>query len=393
MIYLDNSATTKPRPEAAAAVNRAMTEVFGNPSSAHRLGAEAERLVREARQAVAAALGVDEGEIVFTSGGTEANNLALMGAARARRRQGGHIVTTAVEHPSVLRACGLLEEEGFRITRLPVDRTGVIDPEDLAGALTGETILVSTMYVNNEVGAVQPLEAVARVLAGLERSRRPVWHVDAVQAFGKLPVFPRRLGIDLLTVSAHKIHGPKGCGALYVRKGLVLKPLMGGGGQEGGLRAGTENVPGIAGFGAAVRLAMAEQPRAAERLAELRRRFLAALAEVVPDAVVNGPAAPAGGPAGGGAAPHIVNVSLPGLRGEVLVHALEERGVFVSTGAACSSRRNEPSHVLRAMGLGRDMVESALRFSFSPLNTADEAAAAAKALAAVVSDLRGFVRR
>lgn len=410
MIYLDNAATTPPRPEVVAAAVEALEAGYGNPSSAHGLGLAAERLVRAAREAVAAGLRADPGEIVFTSGGTEANNLALLGAARALRRRGDRVIATRIEHPSVLRACEVLAEEGFRVTYLDVDGRGLVDPADLARALTPETILVTTMHINNEVGSVQPLEAIARALGrSLGRTPRaatagaaataaaatgattgarlPVWHVDAVQSFGKLPLDPSRLGVDLVALSAHKVHGPKGCGALYVRRGLPLRPLLVGGGQEGGLRAGTENVPGIAGLAAAASLASAEREAAAGRMAALRRRLIDGVLAAVPWARLNGPVdAP-------DAAPHIASLSFPGLRGEVLLHALEERGVYVSTGAACSARRAEPSHVLRALGLGPAEVEGTIRFSLSPLTTAAEVDTAVQAVTAVAAELRGFVRR
>ncbi len=394
-VYLDNSATTRARPEVVRAVVSALEETYGNPSSPHGLGFRAERLVKEAREAVARALGAEPGEVVFTSGGTEANNLALVGAAHALRRRGRRVITTRVEHPSVLRACERLEEEGFEVVYLPVDRLGLISPADMAAALTPDTILVSIQHVNNEVGTVQPLPEVARVLgrgpgapAGAGTGL-PLWHVDAVQSLGKLSLDVRRLGVDLVSLSAHKIHGPKGCGALYVRTGVKLRPLLVGGGQEGGLRAGTENVPGIAGFGAAVRLALAEREEAAARLAALRDRLAEGILRAVPQARLNG--ALAGRPSE--AAPHIVSVAFPGLRGEVLVHALEERGVYASTGAACSARRHAASHVLRALGLDPAAVEGTLRFSLSPLNTEEDVDAAVAAVGEAVAALRGLVRR
>ncbi len=396
-IYLDNSATTRARPEVVDAVRAALEDDYGNPSSAHALGVRAERLIKDAREAVAQGLGADPAEIVFTSGGTEANNLAVLGGARALARRGRRVITSRIEHPSVLRACERLEEEGFEVVRLDVDRTGRVSPEDLARALTPDTVLVSIMHVNNEVGTVQPLAEMARVLGrgggrhgdGAGAPRPPLWHVDAVQSFGKLPLDAARLGADLITVSAHKIHGPKGCGALYVRRGVLVRALLVGGGQEGGRRAGTENVPGIAGFGVAARLAATEREAAAERLARLRDRLVAGVLGAVPEARINGPLAASGVPA----APHIASVAFPGLRGEVLLHALAERGVYVSTGAACSARRHEPSHVLRALGLDAAALDGTLRFSLSAFTTEAEVDAAVAAVSAAVGDLRGFVRR
>ncbi len=406
-VYLDNAATTRALPEVAAAVRRALEEDFGNPSSPHGLGVRAERLLRAAREEVAAALGVSPGEVVFTSGGTEANNLAVAGTARRLRGRGDHVVTTAVEHPSVLEACRSLEEEGFRVTVLPCDALGLVSPETLAQALEPGTVLVSTMHVNNEVGAVQPLAAFAEVLARHRRGaggggsgrgggdRLPLWHVDAVQSFLHLPLEPRVLGVDLLSVSAHKVHGPKGAGALWVREGVELRPLIRGGGQEGGRRGGTENVPGIAGFAAAVaalrRLAEGQGGVAglAARLAGLRDTLAGRIRELVPEAVVNGPA----GARPADAAPHILSVAFPGLRGEVLVRALEEEGVVAATGAACSARRRKPSHVLAAMGLPPAVREGTLRFSLAVTGTAADVETAAAATGRAVARLRGFVRR
>lgn len=388
-IYLDNSATTKPRPEAVAAVLAAMEESYGNPSSPHGLGLAAERLIDDARESVAAGLGVEPARITFTSGGTEANNAAILGAARAFRRRGGHLITSRIEHPSVLQAFLVLEEEGFRVTHLDVDAFGCFDPASLTAAVTPETILISTLHVNNEIGSVQPLTGITAALGRLRKGGRrlPLWHVDAVQSFGKLPLSLESEGIDLLSVSAHKLHGPKGCGALYIREGLELPPLLVGGGQEGGRRSGTENVGGIVGFGVAAALALAEGRDAAVGMGRLRRRLIDGVLAAVPWARLNGPLEP---PA---AAPHIANISFPGLRGEVLVHALEEEGVYVSTGAACSARRHKPSHVLQALGLDPREVEGAIRFSLSPFTTDAEIETASLAVSRVARELKGFVRR
>lgn len=386
MIYLDNAATTRPHPQVVAAMEDMLREVFGNPSSPHRLGIEAERRVRAAREAVARGLGVSPGEVVFTSGATEANNLAVLGAARALARRGRHIVASAVEHPSVLAPCRALEAEGFRLTLVPVDEQGFVDPEAVAQALTEETVLVCIMHVNNEVGTIQPVAEVAQVV-GNHRGRgfRPVLHVDAVQALGKVPVEPARWGVDLLSLSGHKIGGPKGVGALYVREGTRLVPLLHGGGQEGGLRSGTENVPGIVGLGRAVELAVAGQESAANRLAALRRRLIDRIETTVPGARLNGPREE-------GAAPHIVNVSVPRTKGEVLLRCLEQAGVYASTGSACSSRKGAESHVLRALGLSPERIEGSLRFSLSPDTTEEEIDSAAASLATAVREVQGLYR-
>lgn len=383
VVYLDNSATTPVRPEVAAAVETALTHTFGNPSAAHALGVEAEKAVRRAREQVAEVLRVSPEEIIFTSGGTEANNLALKGLARALRRRGRHLITTAVEHPSVLNACRQLEEEDFEVTYLPVSREGLVDPQEVVRALRPDTVLVSVMHVNNEVGAIQPVEEIGRLLA--KQPRKIYFHVDAVQSFGRLPVLPEAWNVDLLTVSAHKIHGPKGVGALYVRKGTRLVPLMGGGDQERGLRPGTENVPGIAGFGVAAELAFREASTAVERMAALRRRLWEGIRARLPQARYNGPPPEA-------AAPHILNVSF-GVPAEILLHSLEGAGIYVSSGAACHSRRPDPSHVLQAMGLAEEDLRSAIRFSLSSLTTEEEIDYTIAKLAELVPELSRIQRR
>lgn len=382
-IYLDNSATTRVRPEVVAAMVRVMEEDYGNPSSVHRRGQAAEQAVKAARKAVAEVLSVDPEEIVFTSGGTEANNLAILGLARARVRQGRHLITTAVEHHSVLEAFHRLENEGFQVTYLPVDREGLPDLNALREALTPETILVSTMHVNNEVGAVTPLEEVAQLLN--QRKPRPAWHVDAVQGFARLPLLPYRLGIDLVSLSAHKIRGPKGIGALFVRRGTHLQPQLLGGGQEAGLRSGTENVPGIVGLGVAARLAWEERAEAVAHMSKLKARLRDRILAEIPDTVANGPKERG--------APHILNISFGGLRGEVLLHALEERGIYVSTGSACSSHHAPGSHVLAAMRLPPALRDGAIRFSLAPTNTEEEIDYTVECLKEIVPELRAVMRR
>lgn len=381
-VYLDSAATTQVFPEVAAQVHEVLTRAYGNPSSLHRKGLEAERLVRQAREVIARALGAQPGEVVFTSGGTEGNNLAIKGAARARARRGKHLITTQIEHESVLAAFRDLEEEGFRVTWVPPGPDGLIDPESIAGAVTDETILISVMAVNNEVGSVQPLAEIVRAVR--RRAPEVLVHADAVQAFLKVPLQPQRMGIDLLTISGHKFHAPKGVGALYVRRGVHIKPLLGGGGQEGGLRSGTENVAGIVGMGVAAARLAAEGEAYRSHLAALRAQFLEGLAATVPDVCVNSPAPPQG-------AGHIVNISFPGVRGEVLLHELAAHGVYVSTGSACSSRRRGESHVLAAMGVSRDRLESSIRVSFSALTTAEEIRRAVQAFGAAVQRLRAAV--
>ena len=389
-VYLDNSATTRVEPEVVEAMSHAAAVAYGNPSSPHRKGLDAERLVREARAAVARALGgVDDRTVLFTSGGTEANNLAVFGTARAAGRAGRHVVTTAVEHSSVLEACLALKHEGFDVTVLPVDAEGRVRLEELEAALRDDTVLVSVMHVNNEVGTVQPVAEIAELIRRRRRGGRyPVLHVDAVQSLGKLPLRPLDWGVDLMTVSAHKIHGPKGVGALYVAEGVRLAPLLYGGDQQGGLRPGTENVPGIAGFGKAVELTLAAMADGAvQRMAALRVRLLDGLRSGFADARVNGPTEPER------AAPHILNVGFADVRGEVLVHALAERGIYVSTGSACHSRRGVVSHVIRALGVPERYAQGTLRISLSRHTTPEDIDRLLEALAETVPLLASFAGR
>ncbi|MGI6559502.1 MAG: cysteine desulfurase family protein [Limnochordia bacterium] len=378
-IYLDNSATTKPHPQVIEAMVSLLQENYGNPSSLHAMGQQAERVITKARRDLAGALGVKEKEIIFTSGGTEANNMAIKGVVRAYGNRGRHIITSRIEHPSILEVFRELEDEGFRATYLEVDGDGRITPAKLAEALEPETILVSLFHVNNEIGSINPLPELAQVLSQRGR-QRPFFHVDAVQSFGKLPVRPARWGIDLLSLSGHKIHGPKGVGALYLREGLAIPPLILGGGQERGLRSGTENVAGIGGFGLAALLAEEEREGALPKVAELRKAFLERL---------KGSGCRVNSPDNG--SPYILNLSFPGFRGEVLVHALAEKGVYVSTGSACSSRARKQSHVLESLGLSPAEVAGAIRVSFSRRNSLEEAKKAGEILAHVAAELGEFM--
>lgn len=381
-VYLDNSATTRISPEVTALMRQVMEVSFANPSSLHRLGLEAERVLHTARRILAGACGAREQEIIFTSGGTESNNLALKGAALRRVRRGRHLITTKIEHASVLQACRALEKQGCTVTFLEVNSCGLVDPEQVKAALRPDTVLVSVMHINNEVGAVQPVAEIGRLLKA--KNSGIIFHVDAVQSLGKLPVHPAGWHADLVSFSAHKIHGPKGTGALYCREGLELEPLFHGGGQEKGVRPGTENVPGIAGFGAAVRLAELNREKTLAAVAGLRQRLVRGILTQIPGTAINGPEA---------AAPHIISVFFPGLKGEVLLHALEERGIYVSTGSACHSRRPQPSHVLLAMGLPEKDIASTLRFSLSAENTMEEMDYTLEQLAEIVAFLRVLERR
>lgn len=381
--YLDNSATTRCLENVRDIVVKTMMEDYGNPSSRHRKGMEAEKYLRDAREKIARTLKVNEKEIFFTSGGTESNNWALVGAALANRRAGMHIITTAVEHAAVIQPMMYLEEQGFRVTYLPVDRYGRISLSALQEAVCEDTILVSVMYVNNELGAVEPVEEIGRFLK--EKHPNVLFHVDAIQAYGKYRIFPKRLGIDMLSVSGHKIHGPKGVGFLYINERVKIRPLILGGGQQKGMRSGTDNVPGIAGLGEAAREAYQDFEEKRSHLLALKKYFMEEAAKL-PDVVLNSLPGEEG-------APHIVSVSFRGVRSEVLLHALEERGISVSSGSACSSNKKLPvSTVLKEIGMERDLLDATLRFSFSRFNTEEELAYSIGVLKELLPMLRKYAR-
>jgi cysteine desulfurase len=360
MLYLDHCATTPPRPEVIAAVTECMAKYYGNPSSLHKIGVEAEGMLIRAREVVAAAVGVKPSEVLFTSGGTESNNMAIKGAAMAYKSRGRHLITSTIEHASVYETFRQLEQEGFRVTYLPVDGTGAVRVEDLDAAITKDTILVSLMAVNNETGRLQPVEAAGRLLRGYPRI---IFHVDAIQALGKLPSAPGGWNADLVSYSAHKLRGPKGVGMLYRREGVKLVPLLTGGGQEQGLRSGTENVPLIVGAAKAVRIAAERQRTAAHQMYLLRARLVSRLT-AMEGAIVHG------SEHAEEMAPHVVHFSCPGYRPEVIIHSLEERGFYISTRSACASGAQEPSRVLLAMGATAEIAASGLRVSFSEDYTA-----------------------
>lgn len=381
--YLDNSATTRCLESVRDLVVQTMMEDYGNPSSRHLKGVEAERYLREAREKIARTMKVNEKEIFFTSCGTESNNWALIGAAMANRRAGMHIITTSVEHAAVLQPLMYLEEQGFRITFLPVDRYGRIRLEDLKEAICEDTILVSTMYVNNELGAVEPVEEVGCFLK--EKYPRILYHVDAIQAYGKYRILPKKMGIDMLSVSGHKIHGPKGTGFLYVNEKVKIKPLILGGGQQKGMRSGTDNVPGIAGIGEAAMEAYRDFEEKRDYLLKLKKYFMDEVSGL-PDVVLNSLPGDEG-------APHIVSVSFRGVRSEVLLHALEEKGIYVSSGSACSSNKKLPvSTVLKEIGMERELLDATLRFSFSRYNTEEELAYCVDVLRELLPVLRRYAR-
>ena len=361
-VYFDNSATTRVLDSVKDIVVRTMTEDYANPASKHRRGMEAEQYIREARRIIADTLKAEEKEILFTSGGSESNNMALIGAALANRRAGTHIISTAVEHPSVYKPLEYLEELGFEATILSVDRDGHISLEELKATVRPDTILVSVMYVNNEVGAVEPIEEISRIVK--EKNPKTLLHVDAIQAYGKYVIRPRRQGIDLLSVSAHKIHGPKGVGFLYIRSGVKIKPLIYGGGQQGGLRSGTENVPGVAGLGAAAGEMYTAHEEKVRHLTDLKDYAIDRLGEIE-GCLVNSKK-------GAGSAPHIVSAGFEGVRSEVLLHALEDKNIYVSSGSACSSHHPGISGTLKGIGVAPKLLDSTIRISFGLFNTKGE---------------------
>ncbi|MCR5651618.1 MAG: cysteine desulfurase [Lachnospiraceae bacterium] len=378
--YLDNSATTAVDEEAAAKIEKLMTEGYGNPSSLHNIGFEAERELDAARKDLAKILKCREREIVFTSGGSESNNQALTGSFLANTRREKHIITTAIEHPSVSEPAEFLKSRGCRVDYLGVDKNGHIDPEELKDLLTPDTLLVSIMHVNNETGAVQPIKEAGKIIK--EISPGCLFHVDDVQGFGKLRLIPKEAGVDLLSVSAHKLHGPKGTGILYVRTGVRLSPLIFGGGQQSGMRSGTENVPGIAGMALSAKKLYQNIDENYGKYRRMRDLFLKGIGETEGISV------------NGGDAPYIISLTVNGVRSEVLLHALEQNGIYVSAGSACSSnKKNSVSKTLTAMGLSEKEAGSTIRISLSCKNTEEEMEYTAGVINKEVKNLRRFVRR
>ncbi len=380
--YFDNSATTKVLDSVKDIVVKTMTEDYGNPAAKHRKGMEAEQYIRDARKIIADTMKVQEKEILFTSGGSESNNMALIGAAWANQRAGKHIISTSIEHPSVYNPLGVLEELGFEVTILPVDHDGHISLKELEEAIRPDTILVSTMYVNNEVGAVEPVEEISKIIKAKNPS--PLYHVDAIQAYGKYVIRPKKQGIDLLSVSSHKIHGPKGVGFLYIRNGVKIKPLIYGGGQQAGMRSGTENVPGVAGFGAAAKEMYTNHAEKVQKLIELKDYMTDRLGEIE-GTVINSKK-------GEASAPQIVSVSFEGVRSEVLLHALEDKGVYVSSGSACSSNHPGISGTLKGIGVAQKLLDSTIRMSFGMFNTKEEVDYTIDVLKELVPVLRRYQR-
>ncbi|MBP3507354.1 MAG: cysteine desulfurase [Lachnospiraceae bacterium] len=378
--YFDNAATTRVADEVKELVNQVMTIDYGNPSSRHQKGVDAGQYVKQAQEIIAGTLKVEPKEIVFTSGGTESNNLALIGSALANQRRGKHIISTRIEHASVYNPLLFLQEMGYEITFLSVNEQGIVDLEELKQALRPDTILVSVMMVNNEIGAVEPVEAIGKIIKAYNPDI--LFHVDAIQAYGKLKISPKRCKIDLLSVSGHKIHGPKGTGFLYIRDKVKIKPIIYGGGQQKDMRSGTENVPGIAGLGMAAKLMYTNHKEKIEQIQKVKDAFLSGVTQLE------------GVTEHSGEAPHIASVSFQGIeKGEVLLHALEAKGVYCSSGSACSSNHPAISGTLKAIGLEEDLLQATLRFSFSVYSTVEEAEYAVQVIAEELPKRRKFVKR
>lgn len=379
-IYLDNAATTKTHTQVDETMAHVMRNVYGNPSSLHRSGMRAEKHIKEARNAVAKAIGCNADEIYFTSGGTESDNLAIIGFVQANRKRGNHIITTKFEHPAVLETFKYLGDCGLDVDYLDIDISGQINLKDLEDKLRADTLLVSVMQVNNEIGSIMPISEIKAITR--RKSSVAVLHTDAVQSFGKIELLPARWGVDMLSISAHKIHGPKGVGAIYVKKGTIIKPIMFGGGQQNALRPGTENVAGIVGFGEAVKVAMANLDENRQRVLELKTQLLGGITQNIPQVVVNSPVS---------GSPYILNVSFLGVRSEILLHSLESQGIYVSSGSACSSKKAQLSNTLSAMRKSKDEADSALRFSLSAYNTAQEIDICINALKTHTENIRKYM--
>ena len=382
-VYLDNSATTRCLESVANIVAKVMCEDYGNPSSMHMKGVQAENYVKMARMVIAKNLKVNEKEIFFTSGGTESDNWAIIGAAMANHRAGNHLITTCIDHPAVLRTMEYLETQGFQVTYLPVDEFGRIRLQDLENALTPNTILVSIMHTNNEIGSLQPIAEAGNLIK--RYNPNIVFHVDAVQGYGKFRIAPKKMGVDMMSVSGHKIHGPKGIGFLYINEKVKIKPISYGGGQQKGMRSGTDNVPGVAGLAKAVEEVYQSLEKDVEHLYAIKEYFINGLMQI-PDVKINGYT-------GFDSAPHIVSVSIRSIRSEVMLHALEDRGIYVSAGSACSSHKATTSATLRAIGVEKDLLDSTIRFSFSIFTTREEIDYTLKVLYDIIPMLRKYTRR
>ena len=381
-VYFDNAATTKP----LDCVIKKMLEAYedyGNPSSLHRKGIQAEVYVSEARQILAKILKIEEKELLFTSGGTESNNIAVIGTALANKREGKHIIISDIEHDSIRSTAKMLEENGFEVTKIPVNGQGVIDINYLDKEIREDTVLVSVMHVNNEIGTIQPINEVGKIIKN--QNQKTIFHVDAIQSFGKLIIYPKRSNIDLLSISAHKVHGPKGVGALYVNNNTKIKPIIYGGGQQKGLRSGTENVAGIAGLGISALEAYKNFETKIAHLTSIKKTLVEGIINKIENVIVNGLPYEE-------SAPHIVNLRFENIQGEVLLHTLEQHGVYVSTGSACSSNKSATSHTLKSIGLNNNEINESIRFSFCVNNTIEEVNYCIQILAKEIPFLRKYVR-
>lgn len=385
--YLDNAATTKVCSEALQVITKVMEEDYGNPSSLHRMGVEAEKYIRSAKETFARLLKVDSQEIIFTSGGTESNNMALFGAAAANHRRGKHIISTSIEHASVYNPLMALEKEGYEVTYLPVDNKGLVDLDVLEKSLRDDTILVSIMCVNNEIGTIEPLDKIGKIIKKFNENI--VFHVDAIQGFGKMNIYPSKLNIDMLSISGHKFHGPKGCGVLYMRRKTKCHPLILGGGQQKDMRSGTENVPGIAGIAKAAEIIYTELDLKIEKMYQLRETFIEQL-ETIDGVFINGFKQPEDMGFSKGCSPHIVSASFENIRAEVLLHALEDKGVFVSSGSACASNHPAISGTLKAIGTNKAYLDATVRFSFGSDTTSEDIQNCITALKEIVPVLRRY---
>ncbi len=384
-VYLDNSATTRTFPDVAELMTKIMCEEYGNPSSMHLKGVMAEKYIRYAKETLAKLMKVDEKEIYFTSGGTESDNLALIGCAMANYRSGRHLITTQIEHPAILQTMHYLQDQGFEVTFLPVDKTGRISLEDLKKAIRPDTIMVSIMHTNNEIGTLEPIAEAGSLIKSINPNI--LFHVDAVQGFGKFVIYPKKMNIDLLSVSGHKIHGPKGVGFLYVRDRVKIHNIIYGGGQQKNLRSGTENVPGIAGMAKAAEIVYQNLDEDIKKLYELKNYFIQGI-DLIPDVQVNGPRPEEG-------APHIISLSIQGIRSEVMLHALEDKGVYVSAGSACASNKPQTagSATLKGIELDKALLDSTIRISMSVLTTKQEIDYTLKAMYDIIPMLRKYTRR
>ena len=380
--YLDNSATTVCEPGVVEKVVHMMSVIYGNPSAMHNKGVEAENYIKEAKEIIAKTMKVQEKELIFTSGGTESNNLAIMGCAAANHRMGKHLITTKIEHPSVGNVMKHMEEEGFEVTYLPVDENGIVKLDKLKEALRPDTMLVSVMHVNNEIGAVQPIEEIGNIVKA--NNKATLFHVDAIQGYGKYRIYPKKMGIDLLSVSGHKIHGPKGVGFLYCDSKVKIKPIIFGGGQQKDLRSGTENVPGIVGLAEAAKEIYTDFEDKIQHLYEIKEYFVEKVTELEGTKI--------NGLTGKESAPHVVSVSFPGIRSEVLLHSLEDKEIYASAGSACSSNQPAVSATLKAINAPKEHLDSTLRFSFSVHTTKEEIDYCIEVLKGLLPMLRRYAR-